>query len=44
MRIVTGETAVVMGEVEVELQLGKFCLYPRALGADIEDKLILEWI
>ena len=41
LRTVTGETAAVLGEVEVELQLGSLRLFPRVLVADIEDEFIL---
>src|SRR3978361_1159279 len=41
LRTVTGETAAVMGEVKVNLQLGSFRLEPRILVADIEDEFIL---
>src|SRR3978361_648590 len=41
LRTVTGETAAVLGEVEVELQLGSLRLFPRVLVADNEDEFIL---
>lgn len=41
LRTVTGDSANVYGEMEVELRLGRMKLYHRVLVADIEDEFIL---